>query len=336
MEPIGSETQEEVTAEPVGRSQAAPSRAGSIILGGLGAGILIVLAVLLMQANTDKQELQDSIDSSNAEVSRLTSDLDTANSQLASANSELQTAAGVQESIVDFIAVSLTLGGGISERDGRCVAENMDSQLGTELLLRSSLAAAGLTPNAQDGREFTAGLAEAAAACGVPLNSPNASPAISGVALAPYAPSGADAAIGATAPTVTGVDFEGNEVQIGGTGRPTAIVFVAHWCPHCQQEVPQVQEWLDSTGGVAGVEVVSVATSNDSTRANYPPWEWLKREGWTPPVLADDQGGSAMAAFGGTAFPYWVFLNADGTVAARLTGTTDITTLDALMQSIAP
>ena len=183
MDPLGPTTQDPDSAAPDSESPIRPNRTKSAVLAALGTGIFLLLAILLLQANGDKRELQDMLDSSNGEVDQLTSDLDAATSQLTDANADLDTAAGVRESIVDFIAVSLSLGGGISDRDGRCVAEAMDTQLGTEALLRSSLAAAGLTPNPEAGSQFTAGLADAAAECGVPLNSANAAPAISGTAL---------------------------------------------------------------------------------------------------------------------------------------------------------
>jgi hypothetical protein len=37
-------------------------------------------------------------------------------------------------------------------------------------------------------------------------------------------------------------------------------------------------------------------------------------------VIADDTAFSAGDAFGLNAFPFWVFVDADGTVAGRLTG----------------
>lgn len=337
-------TQSEPTAPTSGPETLEARAKRPPILGIFGFAAAAVLAVFLVQANGDRAELRDTLDARNAEVTRLNEDLSTANDQLDvanveldAANAELDTAAGVQSAIVDFIAVSLTLGGGINERDGRCVAETMNGDMGTELLLRSSLAAAGLTPNTQDGGLFTVALTDAAVSCGIPLDAPsNATPVVNGSPLPAFAAGEDDPAVGMAAPQVSGVDFEGNQVQIGGSGRPTAIVFLAHWCPHCQREVPAVQAWLDATGGVGGVDVVSIATSTDSGRANYPPWEWLERESWTPPVLADDGRGTAMRAFGGTAFPFWVFLNSDGTVAARLAGSTDIAVLEDLIQSIAP
>lgn len=144
----------------------------------------------------------------------------------------------------------------------------------------------------------------------------------------------ADPAAGLVAPEVTGVDFDDSSVSISHDGTPKAIVFLAHWCSHCQAEVPRVQSWLDATGGVPGVEVMSVTTSASSGQPNWPPSSWIDREGWTPPNIRDDSDSTALRAFGGSSFPYWVFLNGDGTVAFRSAGQTEITTLQSVMQTL--
>jgi cytochrome c biogenesis protein CcmG/thiol:disulfide interchange protein DsbE len=141
-------------------------------------------------------------------------------------------------------------------------------------------------------------------------------------------------AIGETAPIVIGADFAGSEVRIENDGRAKAIVLLAHWCPHCQNEVPEVQAWLDSGGGVEGVDMYSVATSMNSTRENYPASEWLDREGWTVPVVVDDQENSVYIAHGAGGFPFWVFVNSDGTVAARVAGRIGIDQLEQFMNEL--
>ena len=99
-----------------------------------------------------------------------------------------------------------------------------------------------------------------------------------------------ESATGTDAPTVVGTDFDGNEVSIQNDGRPKAVVFLAHWCPHCQAEVPSVQAWLNATGGIEGIDMYSVATAINSSRGNYPPWNWLSAEGWTVPVSDQKPG----------------------------------------------
>ena len=141
-------------------------------------------------------------------------------------------------------------------------------------------------------------------------------------------------ATGETAPEVIGQDFDGNEVRIENDGRAKAIVLLAHWCPHCQNEVPAVQAWLDSGGGVDGVDIYSISTAMASGRENYPPSEWLDREGWTVPVIRDDSNDSIHTAYGAGGFPFWVFVNSDGTVAVRVAGATTIAELELIMSEL--
>lgn len=139
---------------------------------------------------------------------------------------------------------------------------------------------------------------------------------------------------GEAAPTVVGQDFDGNEVRIENDGRAKAIVLLAHWCGFCQNEVPAVQAWLDSGGGVEGVDMYSIATAMDSNRDNFPPSDWFDREGWTVPVIRDDSTNTVHRAYGSGGFPFWVFVNSDGTVAFRLAGATTVEELELIMSEL--
>ena len=131
---------------------------------------------------------------------------------------------------------------------------------------------------------------------------------------------GQDIAFGWDAPTVTGSDWQGNPVTIDpADGRAKLIVFLAHWCPHCQVEVPKVQAWLNETGGHPEVDMYGVATSNDRTRANWPPGDWLEREGWTPPTVMD-KNGKVARSFGMRGTPFWAVVNSEGKVVFRMAG----------------
>jgi thiol-disulfide isomerase/thioredoxin len=144
-----------------------------------------------------------------------------------------------------------------------------------------------------------------------------------------------ESANGSPIPDVDGQNFAGDEVVIDrADGNAKAIVFLAHWCPHCQAEVPRVQAWLDGGGGVDGVEMYAVATSMNSAQGNYPPSDWLDREGWTAPVIRDDKDNSVLRAYGSGGFPYWVFVNADGTVALRTSGELHIAQLESILNGL--
>lgn len=159
--------------------------------------------------------------------------------------------------------------------------------------------------------------------------------AITGEPLPAVTDSGEDPAVGLAPPEIVGVDFAGNDVVLGAADGPQAIMFVAHWCPHCQDEVPAVQTWLDETGGVEGVEIVGVSTAVVPERPNYPPSEWFAAEAWSSPVLADDLEASSFIAYGGRAIPFWVFVDGDGKVYHRIEGGVDLVTLESVMNDLA-
>lgn len=152
-------------------------------------------------------------------------------------------------------------------------------------------------------------------------------PTIAGEALPQFRGADGDAAVGTPAPTDEGSDFTGKSVSIAADGRPKVIVFIAHWCPHCQAAVPLLQTWVSAGGVPDGVDLVSVATGIDPGRPNYPPESWLQREGWTVPVIADPSNTVAQA-YGLPGYPFWVFVGADGKVVARTVGEVTIPDLE--------
>ena len=143
---------------------------------------------------------------------------------------------------------------------------------------------------------------------------------VDGETLPPLPASGDDPAIGATAPTITSEQASGTTtVDPAAEGGPMLIVFLAHWCPHCQAELPSYVE-LAGQGELDGLRTVAVATSTTPDRPNYPPSAWLDEEGWTGDRFYDDREGTAAAAYGLTSFPYTVIVDADGKVVDRFSG----------------
>ncbi len=155
---------------------------------------------------------------------------------------------------------------------------------------------------------------------------------VTGDALPPLG-EGPDPAVGAVAPEVRGAGFDGEPVSITHDGTPKLLVFLAHWCPHCQREVPVIVDWLEERGRPDGVDVYAIATGTSPDRPNYPPSEWLAREGLDVPTLADDEEGTAANAFGLTAYPYFVVLDGEGRVVVRGSGELGPDQLDALVEA---
>lgn len=143
-----------------------------------------------------------------------------------------------------------------------------------------------------------------------------------------------DPALGLTAPRIEGEAFDGSPVAVAAGEGPELIIFLAHWCPHCQREVPRLAEWLDDTPGPRNASLVLVATATDPNRPNYPPSEWLEREGLDLPVLADDRRGTAAEAMGLTGYPYFVLVDDQNRVVARHAGEISIDQLEALLSRV--
>jgi hypothetical protein len=160
--------------------------------------------------------------------------------------------------------------------------------------------------------------------------------AVTGEALPALTDPAADAAIGQPIPTLTGIDLSGEPISIGPSDGPMAIVLLAHWCSHCQAEVPVLVDYLASTGMPEGVKLVAISTSIDAARPNYPPSTWLEREGWTVPTMVDDATSGGLRALGMSSFPGFVFVDADGRVVQRTTGELPAATFDQFVTSIAP
>jgi len=138
--------------------------------------------------------------------------------------------------------------------------------------------------------------------------------------LSPMPTGGTDPAVGQAAPSVTGSTFDGQTVSIGDDGRAKLVMFLAHWCPHCQAEVPVITEWLAATGMPDDVDLYAVSTGVSSDAPNYPPSEWLTREEWPVTTIADDADSSVATAFGLRSYPYFVAIDTEGNVVARASG----------------
>ena len=144
---------------------------------------------------------------------------------------------------------------------------------------------------------------------------------VAGDPLPQYSDSASDTAIGMTAPVLTGKGFTGNTI-VTGPGAPTLLVFLAHWCPHCQREVPLLVQWNRDGLVPSGIDVIGIATSSDPASPNFPPSEWLAREEFPAlwPVMTDSGEKTAAAAMGVSGFPFFVLLDSNGKVALRVSG----------------
>jgi thiol-disulfide isomerase/thioredoxin len=147
---------------------------------------------------------------------------------------------------------------------------------------------------------------------------------------------GDDRAVGLAFPSLTGQSvFDGSPVAISPDGRPKVVLFIAHWCPHCQKEVPLIQKWLDQKGKPADVDLYAVSTGVVSGRSNYPPATWLTKERWSVPTMADSSDNAAFTVAGLTGYPSFIVVGADGKVLARTSGELSIEEFEGLITQAA-
>ena len=136
-----------------------------------------------------------------------------------------------------------------------------------------------------------------------------------------------DPGVGATAPVLYGYGLDGQPITIDAADGPVMVVFLAHWCPHCNREVPVLRQWFDSGAVPANLRVIGVSTAVRSGQDHYPPSQWIQQVSWPWPAMADSQNSDAAAAFGVTGFPYFAIIGQDGTVKVRNSGELPISEL---------
>jgi len=155
-----------------------------------------------------------------------------------------------------------------------------------------------------------------------------------GDALEALPESGTDPAIGLVAPTINGHTFDGSNLSVTpGDGKPYMVVFLAHWCPHCNREVPRLIEWQVSGAIPTDLQIIGVSTAVASDRPNYPPSQWVVDKAWPWPVIADSEAMDAANAYGVSGFPFFTIVGADGKVKVRASGEIEIDQLSQIVNA---
>jgi thiol-disulfide isomerase/thioredoxin len=99
------------------------------------------------------------------------------------------------------------------------------------------------------------------------------------------------------------------------------IAFLAHWCPHCNAEAPRLAAYLADDGLPADVNLTIVPTGSSPEGEHWPPSEWVKDMDLADvETLLDDRDQTVAAAYGLSAYPFIVMLDAEGRVVARTSG----------------
>jgi thiol-disulfide isomerase/thioredoxin len=137
-------------------------------------------------------------------------------------------------------------------------------------------------------------------------------------------------------PDISGPEYySGQEVDFpaGSNGKARVWLIWAHWCPHCQNELPDLNSWWpENASRFPDIELVTVTSAIDDTRGN-PLEAYLDSSQFSFPVIVDESG-AVSAKFGTTAFPFWVVTDTEGRVVFRIAGELGIDNVDQIFAQL--
>jgi thiol-disulfide isomerase/thioredoxin len=137
-------------------------------------------------------------------------------------------------------------------------------------------------------------------------------------------------------PEISGPEYySGQQVDFvaGSDGKAMVWLVWAHWCPHCQNELPALNTWWqENSSRFPDIELATVTTAIDDSRGN-PLDAYLDSSKFPFPVIVD-QTGEISAKFGTPAFPFWVVTDSQGKVVFRIAGELGIENVDQIFSQL--
>jgi peroxiredoxin len=114
-------------------------------------------------------------------------------------------------------------------------------------------------------------------------------------------------------------DLDGKTIDLAErVGRD--VIFVSFWatyCEPCKAEMPVLQRLHDSYRA-DGLSIVSVSLDGPDTIAEVAPY--IRKQGYTFPVLLDESGDIAQSHNPSATAPFAIMVSRDGRVVRRITG----------------
>lgn len=118
----------------------------------------------------------------------------------------------------------------------------------------------------------------------------------------------------ALAPDFTVVDREGNAVKLSSLrGKPVVLNFWASWCGPCKSEMPEFEAAYEKYG--EEIHFMMVNTTDGSRETVTTASAYIDGQGYTFPIYFDT-ALEASIAYGVSAIPLTVFINAEGELIA--------------------
>jgi thiol-disulfide isomerase/thioredoxin len=176
---------------------------------------------------------------------------------------------------------------------------------------------------------------EAAATASSPATGGSPQAAVEAGFLPRFEQGAQDTALGMPLATIEGDEYyTETAVSVDPTDGTRRVWLVwAHWCPYCQEELPELSAWWsENSASYENVEMIGVTTSIDPSRGN--PLEPYLDELELPFPTIVDHDLTTAARFGTSAFPFWVVTDGDGTVLFRAAGLLPIEQVEAIFNQL--
>ena len=138
-------------------------------------------------------------------------------------------------------------------------------------------------------------------------------------------------AIGEVIPGFSAPGLDGGSVAWSDyAGAPSVLSVWAPWCPHCQVELPILDDVMREFPAVGFVTVVTAIGDQPGPA----PEDYMRENDLAFPVAVDDDAGTIANALGIQGFPTLFFVSSDGTVAQVATGEVEAEELRQIVGSL--
>ncbi|MGH2941115.1 MAG: TlpA family protein disulfide reductase [Solirubrobacterales bacterium] len=139
--------------------------------------------------------------------------------------------------------------------------------------------------------------------------------------------SGSSGTTGRSAPPLPRIVLQPPRTTLASLrGKPALINFWASWCGPCRQEAPELERIARSLHGSAHLVGVDYTDQADPARS------FIRRYGWTFPVLSDPEGTYG-ARYRFTGLPTTVVLDSRGRIVEVLRGPQTTADLEAALRA---
>jgi thiol-disulfide isomerase/thioredoxin len=138
------------------------------------------------------------------------------------------------------------------------------------------------------------------------------------------APDGAPDAPAEMAPAFDLEQLEGGRVELASLRGKTVIVdFWATWCPPCEFQVPELNDFVEAHRDDPDVAVYGISIDEGGSETVA---KWVSEKKVQYPILLGDE--TLARDYGAMGFPTLVIISPDGSIDSRHVGLIDVATLE--------